>query len=110
MRAIPTLEHALAGYSDTHARDKALYLTFLARAYLDANEIEQACAVARRAVELAYGVTSTRPRQSVAAFVAELDPNQPAASELRDLVREWVSQPLPAAPTRSIEPTPPPVL
>jgi len=110
MRAIPTLEQALAGYSDTHARDKALYLTFLARAYLDANEIEQACAVARRAVELAYGVTSTRPRQSVAAFVAELDPNQPAASELRDLVREWVSQPLPAAPSRSIEPTPPPAL
>jgi transcriptional regulator with XRE-family HTH domain len=111
VRAIIALEQALAGYSDTHGRDKALYLTFLARAYLDANEIEQACAVASRAVDLADGISSARPQEMVAAFAASLD-GYAGLAEVRDLrarVAEWVSRPLPAAPIRSTEPTPSPV-
>ncbi|MFG2481697.1 hypothetical protein ACGFSI_02855 [Streptomyces virginiae] len=36
LRGIPALEDALARYDDTRARDKALYLSWLAAAYLDA--------------------------------------------------------------------------
>lgn len=60
-RAIPVLEDALNRYDDTHARDKALYLTWLAHAYLDADEPEKAAAVTGRALDLAAGVGSVRP-------------------------------------------------
>ncbi len=49
MRAIAALEPVLATFPDTHARDKALYLTWLADAYLDVNEVKQACLIADRA-------------------------------------------------------------
>ncbi len=50
VRATVALEQALAVYDDTHARDKALYLSWLADAYLDANEVERACAATNRAM------------------------------------------------------------
>ncbi|MFY1669300.1 helix-turn-helix domain-containing protein [Plantactinospora sp. WMMB334] len=88
MRAIPILEAVLARYEDTHARDKALYLSWLADAYLDANEVEQGCATAARAVRLSAGVGSARPGQRIEAFVGRLGPyaQMPCAAELRSLV------------------------
>ncbi|MFV2107520.1 helix-turn-helix domain-containing protein [Micromonospora sp. LOL_015] len=74
MRAISVLEHVLALYSDTHARDKALYLTWLADAYLDANEVEQACSVAGKAMRLAAGVGSIRPAERIDSFMSRLEP------------------------------------
>lgn len=55
LRAVPILESVLARYDDTHARDKALYLTWLAVAYLDAAEPEQAAA-ARRDPALGHSI------------------------------------------------------
>jgi hypothetical protein len=60
-RAIPPLEKALAGFPDHWPRDKALYLTWLADAFLDANEPERAAAVAANALTLAARVASVRP-------------------------------------------------
>jgi transcriptional regulator with XRE-family HTH domain len=60
-RAIPVLEDALSRYDDTHSRDKALYLTWLAHAYLDADQPEKAAAVTSQALDLAAGVGSVRP-------------------------------------------------
>jgi tetratricopeptide (TPR) repeat protein len=60
-RAIPVLENALGRYDDTHSRDKALYLTWLAHAHLDNDDAEQAAAVTERALDLAAGVGSVRP-------------------------------------------------
>jgi tetratricopeptide (TPR) repeat protein len=65
LRAVPALEGALAQYADTHARDKALYLTWLADAYLDAGEVEQAADATSRAIDLSADVASVRPRQRV---------------------------------------------
>ncbi|MFE9938918.1 helix-turn-helix domain-containing protein [Streptomyces hirsutus] len=45
LRAVPVLTQALARYDDAHARDKALYLSWLADAYLTAGEVEKAAAV-----------------------------------------------------------------
>ncbi|MEQ4303165.1 helix-turn-helix transcriptional regulator [Plantactinospora sp. B6F1] len=87
MRAIPILEAVLGRYEDTHARDKALYLSWLADAYLDANEVEQGCATAGRAVRLSTGVGSTRPGQRIEAFLGRLGPYAllPCATELQGL-------------------------
>ncbi|WP_137994124.1 tetratricopeptide repeat protein [Streptomyces vilmorinianum] len=61
LRAIPALEDALSRYDDTRARDKALYLSWLASAYLDAGEVEQAAAITGRVLDLSQGLASTRP-------------------------------------------------
>jgi hypothetical protein len=72
LRAVPVLEHVLAGFDDTHARDKALYLTWLASAYLQAREIEQAADTLTRAHDLAIGVASVRPTARITSMASQL--------------------------------------
>ncbi|MFY1689266.1 helix-turn-helix domain-containing protein [Plantactinospora sp. WMMB782] len=87
LRAIPVLESVLRRYDDTHARDKALYLSWLADAYLDVNEIEQCCVTAEKAVRLSSGVASVRPKQRIEALLTRLAPHAglSCVAELRDL-------------------------
>lgn len=54
-------ERGLGGVEDIHARDKALYLTWLASSYAQAREFEQAAATLDVAHGLAEGVVSARP-------------------------------------------------
>ncbi|MEU7929577.1 helix-turn-helix transcriptional regulator [Micromonospora sp. NPDC049107] len=95
LRAIPVLERALATFCDTQARDKALYLSWLADAYLDANEIEQACQTATSAVRLASGVGSVRPQQRIDAFLRRVEPHAglPCVADLRALVAAMPPRP-----------------
>ncbi|WP_280265178.1 helix-turn-helix transcriptional regulator [Nocardia wallacei] len=60
-KAIKPLENALAAYPDYWARDKALYLTWLADAYLDAGADTAALSTVERAFGLAGTVASARP-------------------------------------------------
>ncbi len=73
LRAVPVLETALAAYDDSHARDKALYLSWLADSYLTAGEVEQAADTADRALDLANGVASVRPRARLTPFLKRLE-------------------------------------
>jgi transcriptional regulator with XRE-family HTH domain len=108
MRAIPVLDDVLSRYADTHGRDKALYSMFLARAYLQANEVEKSCEVARRAMDLASGVSSVRPRRQVEEFVRKLAPYEAvrAATELKAYASEWISRMSPLAPRQDNPPAP----
>lgn len=72
LRAVPALETALAEYDDAHARDKSLYMSWLADSYLAAGEIEQAAAVTSRALDLSAGVASVRPRERLAPVLRRL--------------------------------------
>lgn len=72
LRAVPVLEAALARFDDCHARDKALYSSWLAQAYVTAGEPEQAAGLISRALTLADGVASVRPRRRLAPVLAEL--------------------------------------
>ncbi|WP_121160044.1 helix-turn-helix domain-containing protein [Micromonospora pisi] len=94
LRAISVLGQVLAAYDDTHARDKALYLTWLAEAYLDANEPEQACVTAGRAMRLSFGVGSVRPAKRLDLFLGRLAPYAalPCVGDLRAVAREWAQQ------------------
>lgn len=90
LRAVPVLEAALARYDDCHARDKALYSSWLAQAYVTAGEPEQAAAVVSRALTLADGVASVRPRQRLAPVLAELSARYeelPAVTEVVEQAR-----------------------
>ncbi|MFJ8189627.1 helix-turn-helix domain-containing protein [Streptomyces sp. NPDC096094] len=85
LRAVPLLIRGLTGFADAHARDKALYSTWLAEAYTTAGEVEEAATVTRRAVELADGVASIRPRrriQQVVSTLAAAHSSVPAVTEL----------------------------
>ncbi|MET9762077.1 XRE family transcriptional regulator [Streptomyces sp. NPDC006372] len=86
LRAVPVLEAALAQYDDAHARDKSLYLSWLADSYLTAGEVEQAAAVTGRALDLASGVASVRPRQRLTPVLHRLSDYKalPAVAEVLD--------------------------
>jgi hypothetical protein len=72
LRAVPVLEAALATYDDSHARDKALYLSWLADSYLTAGEVEQTAATTHRALDLANGIASVRPRARLTPLLKRL--------------------------------------
>ncbi|MEU3403954.1 helix-turn-helix transcriptional regulator [Streptomyces sp. NPDC006670] len=76
LRAIPALEDALSRYDDTRARDKALYLSWLASAYLDAGEVEHAATITGRVLDLAEGLASVRPAARARAMVRRLEPHR----------------------------------
>lgn len=79
LRAIPALEDALNRYDDTRARDKALYLSWLAAAYLDAGEVEQATTITSRVFDLSEGLASVRPMGRVRMMVERLEPHRSLA-------------------------------
>ncbi|MFF5984436.1 XRE family transcriptional regulator [Streptomyces olindensis] len=76
LRAVPVLTRALDRFNDHHARDKALYLSWLADAYVAAGEVEEAAQVAARAWDLSTGVASVRPRQRLAPVLKQLRQHQ----------------------------------
>ena len=78
LRAVPVLETALAAYDDSHARDKALYLTWLADSYFDAGELEHATAATSHALDLAAGVASARPQQRLVEVLTRFEPHSSA--------------------------------
>ncbi|NUS87381.1 MAG: XRE family transcriptional regulator [Streptomyces sp.] len=89
LRAVPVLEDFLSHYDDTHARDKSLYLSWLADSYLAAGEIEQAAAITGRALELSAGVASVRPRQRLTPILHQLRAHQdlPAVADVLEKAR-----------------------
>lgn len=84
LRAVPILEGVLAEYEDSHARDKALYLTWLAGAYADAGEVEAAAVTTARALDLSANVASARPAKRAAVILQRLEQHRalPAVREL----------------------------
>lgn len=93
LRAVPILESALGRYSDAHARDKALYSSWLAASYIDAGEIEQAAAVVRSSLEVMGDVASVRPRQRLAAVTSRLTEHRDL-SAVRDILSSDALNPL----------------
>jgi len=100
-RAVPALTRALARYDDTHARDKALYLTWLAGAHIDADGIEEAAATTGQAVALCADVASVRPRERIAETLERLHAYRAVSAvaevieETEDLLRRSPGSPTP---------------
>ncbi|NJC71484.1 tetratricopeptide repeat protein [Planosporangium thailandense] len=59
-KAIALLDQAVRRYDDSHAREKALYLSWLAEAHADNGNAEEAAATALRALHLSASTTSAR--------------------------------------------------
>lgn len=89
LRAVPVLKAAIAQYDDAHARDKSLYLTWLAASYLHAGEVEEAAKVTGRALNLSAGVASVRPRERLAPVLRALGAHRslPQVAEVLEKAR-----------------------
>lgn len=93
MRAVPLLEDVTSRFPDDRARELALYLTWLAAAYIQANEIEQAATTAGRALKFARQVSSTRSAERVEHVRKLLVPYHgvPAVDDFEDAARQTAS-------------------
>ncbi|MGA5407248.1 hypothetical protein ACPCSC_08280 [Streptomyces lavendulocolor] len=72
LRAVPLLRDVLGRYDATHTREMALYLSWLAVAYADANEPEEAAATAERVLSMSADVASERTAERVRVVLARL--------------------------------------
>jgi tetratricopeptide (TPR) repeat protein len=72
LRAVPLLREVLSGYDTTHNREMALYLSWLAVALADANEPEEAAAVAGRVIGLGSDIPSERVAERVRVILGRL--------------------------------------
>ncbi|MEV0139343.1 helix-turn-helix domain-containing protein [Streptomyces globisporus] len=72
LRAVPILRDVLSRYDATHARELALYLSWLSVAYADANEPEESAAVAERVISLSADVASERTAERVRVILSRL--------------------------------------
>ncbi|MFG2722453.1 hypothetical protein ACGFW5_29795 [Streptomyces sp. NPDC048416] len=70
---MPLLRDVLGRYDPTHTRAMALYLSWLAVAYADANEPEEAAAIAERVITLSADVASERTAERVRVIRARLN-------------------------------------
>lgn len=73
-RAVELLESALGDYGDDRVRNKALYLTWLTVAYLDARQLDQAVATASGVLEMATRIASPRLARRVVAVTRRFAP------------------------------------
>ncbi|WP_248001413.1 transcriptional regulator [Streptomyces sp. RPA4-5] len=74
LRAVPLLSQVLDRYDTTHARELALYLSWLAVAYADANEPEEAAATTERMLALSTGGASERTADRARVVLKSLKP------------------------------------
>ncbi|WP_369205619.1 helix-turn-helix transcriptional regulator [Streptomyces sp. PU-14G] len=72
LRAVPLLRDVLNAYDATHTREMALYLSWLAVAYADANEPEAAAETAERVISLSSEVSSERTAERVRVVLTSL--------------------------------------
>ncbi|MFD9075462.1 helix-turn-helix transcriptional regulator [Streptomyces lasiicapitis] len=74
LRAVPLLTDVLSRYDATHARELALYRSWLAVALADANEPEQAAAEAERIIALSGDLSSDRTAMRTRVVLERLQP------------------------------------
>jgi transcriptional regulator with XRE-family HTH domain len=72
LRAVPLLRRVLADYNPSHAREYALYSSWMAVALLDGGETEEAAAVAERVLTLTASVPSSRAAARGSAMLEAL--------------------------------------
>ncbi|GAA1469474.1 helix-turn-helix domain-containing protein [Nocardiopsis exhalans] len=85
LRAVPLLSRVLRGYPVTSTRERALYESWLAVAYADANEPEEAARVAARVIELSGDVASARASYRVQVVLSRLA-NYQDVPEVREIL------------------------
>ncbi|MGH3965624.1 MAG: hypothetical protein ACRDRY_20615 [Pseudonocardiaceae bacterium] len=84
-RAIPLLTGVLARYDKRHARESALYTSWLAEAHVQAGDVEHAAALAEHTLELSNSTSSSRGDDRVTLLSQRLAPYR-AVRAVRDFL------------------------
>ncbi|MDT0430998.1 hypothetical protein [Streptomyces salyersiae] len=88
LRAVPLLQDVLGRYDATHARDVALYRSWLAVALADANEPEQAAEEARRVIDTSGDLSSERTAERARTVLHRLQEYEDVP-EAREVLAEY---------------------
>jgi hypothetical protein len=109
LEAIAVLRGALDQFDETQPGDKALYMSWLAEAYLDAGEIDAAAETAGQVLALSADVASVRPAERLRAVLRRLSryPATASVANLLDRVPRATPGLLPGWSTPGKEPTRP---
>lgn len=86
--ALPLFQDVLTRYDATHAREVALYRSWLAVALADANEPEQAAEEARRVIDMSGDLSSERAAERVRTVLQRLKENEDVP-EARELIADY---------------------
>ncbi|MCK9932422.1 helix-turn-helix domain-containing protein [Frankia sp. Mgl5] len=90
-RAEPRLLQGLAGYQPIHAREVALYESWLAESYIQTGDITEAARRTTHVVELDAKISSTRTADRIQILRARLTPyaDQQVVQDLNDLCTSY---------------------
>ncbi|MFI1385264.1 transcriptional regulator [Embleya sp. NPDC020886] len=93
LRAEPLLRTAVDRYDTTHVREMSLYLSWLAEAYLQAREVDEAARVATRVLDIAVGIDSARSNARLSLLAGQLASHEsaPVVREFRERFAESVA-------------------
>lgn len=89
LRAVPILQRVLSRYDATRTRELALYSSWLAVAYADANEPEESAATAARVIAMSADIASERITERIRAVVERLQ-EFAAVPEVREVLEATV--------------------
>jgi hypothetical protein len=93
-KAVTLLDRAVRRYDDSHAREMALYLSWLAEAHAYNGNVEEAAATALRALRLSASTTSARSNDRIGAVRRALQPHRgnTAVDEFEEQAAEVLDQ------------------
>ncbi|MFJ9447203.1 transcriptional regulator [Kitasatospora sp. NPDC101235] len=89
LRAVPLLRTVLADYNSAHAREYALYSSWLVTALLDGGEPEEAAAVADTMFAAAAAIPSSRAADRTRTAVTALRHHQDDIPEVAEVLARW---------------------
>ncbi|MFH8381941.1 transcriptional regulator [Kitasatospora sp. NPDC018058] len=90
LRAVPLLRKVLAAYDASHAREYALYASWLSTALAEANEPEEAAKTAHRMFEVLAGVPSSREQDRAKTVICALRRYR-EVPEVAEVLAHWVA-------------------
>jgi transcriptional regulator with XRE-family HTH domain len=89
LRAEPLLRTAVGRYDTTHARELSLYLSWLAEAYLQAREVDEAARVSIRVLDIVAGVDSARSSERLSLLAGQLARHRNAGPVVGEFVERY---------------------
>ncbi|KPI09496.1 hypothetical protein OK074_3302 [Actinobacteria bacterium OK074] len=87
-KAVPVLEGLTTPYDDSHAREVALYQSWLAGAYVGTGDVDRGAHLANRAMQLSRSTASPRLNAILDGMLGSFERYKEAPS-VRDLLSAW---------------------
>ncbi|QNP70467.1 XRE family transcriptional regulator [Streptomyces roseirectus] len=91
-KAVSVLEGLKAPYDESHAREVALYQSWLASSYAGTGDLDRGVSSANKALELSHGTASPRLNTMLEGMLESFSPHA-KAPQVRELLDNWSYSP-----------------